>query len=194
MSAEPEIMTLEPGDALIIVDVQNDFLPGGALAVPHGDEVVPILNRYIALFQEQNLRIIATRDWHPDNHCSFVERGGIWPNHCIAETSGAAFAAGLNLPREALLISKGTTFRLEAYSGFEQTHLAEMLDTMKVVRLFIGGLATDYCVLNTIKDARKLGYETYFLKDASRAVNVQPGDGEKAEKEMAELGVEFLEL
>ncbi len=110
MNDAPQNLRLHPGDALIIVDVQNDFLPGGALAVPRGDEVIPVLNEYISIFKDHNLPIIATRDWHPPNHCSFTEHGGIWPTHCIAESHGAAFASGLELPRDALLISKGTAF------------------------------------------------------------------------------------
>lgn len=187
-------LKLYPGDALVIVDVQNDFLPGGSLAVPRGEEVIPVLNEYISIFQEHKLPIIATRDWHPPNHCSFTDHGGIWPTHCIADSSGAAFAKDLALPRDALLISKATTFRWEAYSGFEQTHLAEMLKEMNICRLFIGGLATDYCVLNTVKDALQHGFEVYFLSDASRAVNVNPGDGERAEREMQTLGANSVEL
>lgn len=194
MNAAPSNLTLYPGDALLIVDVQNDFLPGGALAVPRGDEVIPVLNEYISIFQDHQLPIIATRDWHPANHCSFTEHGGIWPAHCIAETNGAAFASGLELPKDALLISKATSFRSEAYSGFEQSHLADMLKEMKVCRLFVGGLATDYCVVNTVKDALQHGFEVYFLADASRAVNVNPGDGEIAEREMNLLGAKSVEL
>ncbi|MBA4147020.1 MAG: isochorismatase family protein [Verrucomicrobia bacterium] len=194
MNAAPQNLRLHPGDALIIVDVQNDFLPGGALAVPRGDEVIPVLNEYISIFKDHNLPIIATRDWHPPNHCSFTEHGGIWPTHCIAESHGAAFASGLELPRDALLISKGTAFRSEAYSGFEQTHLADMLKEMKVCRVFVGGLATDYCVLNTVKDALQHSFEAYFLADASRAVDVNTGDGENAEREMNALGAQSVEL
>jgi hypothetical protein len=107
MNAEPQHLTLGPGDALIVVDVQNDFLPGGTLAVPQGDEVIPVLNEYIAMFEEEKLPIIATRDWHPENHCSFTERGGIWPTHCIADTEGAAFHEELKLAKDTLAHLQG---------------------------------------------------------------------------------------
>jgi len=194
MSNESKPLVLHPGDALIVVDVQNDFLPGGALPVQRGDEVIPVLNEYIAIFKDHNLPIIATRDWHPPNHCSFTENGGIWPRHCVADTPGAAFASRLQLPKDALLISKGTNHRTEAYSGFEGTHLADLLKEMNIVRVFVGGLATDYCVLNTVKDALQHNLLTYFLSDASRAVNVHPDDGLNAEREMNQLGAESVEL
>ena len=183
-------ITMTPGDALIIVDVQNDFLPGGSLAVKHGEEVVPRLNRYIALFQAKGLPIFATRDWHPANHCSFQAQGGMWPPHCIADTPGAAFSAQLDLPPDARIISKATTPDKEAYSGFEETELESLLRAANVKRLFVGGLATDYCVLNTVKDARLRNYPTFLLDDAVRAVNVHPADQRLALEEMMRLGAE----
>ena len=179
---------LGKGDALVIVDVQRDFLPGGALAVPRGDEVVPVLNGYIRLFRDKGLPIIATRDWHPPNHCSFKEQGGPWPPHCVQGTPGAQFAPGLELPRDVIIISKATRPQEEAYSGFEGTDMDEKLKALGVKRLFVGGLATDYCVLGTVKDALKLGYRVYLLLDAIRAVDVNPGDGERAIEEMKSLG------
>ena len=176
------------GDALIIVDVQNDFLPGGALAVPQGDEVVSVLKRYAALFATLGLPVFATRDWHPRNHCSFRERGGPWPAHCVAGTQGAQFAAGLKLPSGARVVSKATTPEQDAYSGFAATDLDAMLRQENVHRVFVGGLATDYCVLNTVRDARVLGYEVVLLQDAIRAVDVKPGDGLRAQEEMKRLG------
>ncbi len=179
---------LGKGDALVIVDVQRDFLPGGALAVPRGDEVVPVLNGYIRLFRDKGLPIIATRDWHPPNHCSFKKQGGPWPPHCVQDTPGAQFAPGLELPRDVIIISKATRPQEEAYSGFEGTDMDEKLKALGVKRLFVGGLATDYCVLSTVKDALKLGYRVYLLLDAIRAVDVNPGDGERAIEEMKSLG------
>ena len=176
------------GDALVIVDVQRDFLPGGALAVPRGDEVVPVLNSYIRLFRDKGLPIIATRDWHPPNHCSFKKQGGPWPPHCVQDTPGAQFAPGLELPRDVIIISKATRPQEEAYSGFHGTDMDERLKALGVKRLFVGGLATDYCVLSTVKDALKLGYRVYLLLDAIRAVDVNPGDGERAIEEMKSLG------
>ena len=178
----------QTGDALLIVDVQNDFLPGGSLAVPHGDEVVAALNRYLKVFYMQNLPVYATRDWHPAQHCSFLAQGGPWPPHCVANTSGASIAAPLQLPPATVIISKATTEKQDAYSGFEGTDLHRKLHASRIRRLFIGGLATDYCVLNTVRDALKLGYEVFLLADAIRAVDVQPGDGQRAEKEMLGLG------
>jgi len=176
------------GDALVIVDLQNDFLPGGALPVRGGDEVVPVLNRYIALFTAGRLPVFATRDWHPSDHCSFVDYGGIWPPHCIASTEGAAFAPALALPTDTVIISKATSREEDVYSGFEGTDLTSRLRQAAVTRLFVGGLATDYCVLNTVRDGVKEGFHVVLLRDAIRAVNVRPGDGKKAESEMEALG------
>jgi nicotinamidase/pyrazinamidase len=181
-------LRLREGDALIVVDVQNDFLPGGNLEVQQGDEVVPAFNQYIEAFQSKNLPIYATRDWHPPGHSSFQEKGGPWPPHCIADSEGAQFGPDLSLPANAVVISKGTEMDKDAYSGFEVTDLDERLGFLSINRLFIGGLATDYCVLNTVKDALKLGHKVFLLQDAIRAVNVNSGDGEKAIKEMTDLG------
>ncbi len=177
-----------PGDALIVVDVQKDFLPGGSLAVPRGDEVVPVLNRYMEIFSSRGLPVFATRDWHPPEHCSFTEQGGPWPSHCVAGSEGAAFAADLHLPADAVIISKATEPERDAYSGFQGTDLAQRLREAGVRRVFVGGLATDYCVLNTVRDALAEGFEVVLLEDAIRAVDVQPGDGEHAVKEMLDAG------
>jgi nicotinamidase/pyrazinamidase len=181
---------LSSGDALIIVDVQNDFLPGGALAVPDGDAVLPLLNSYIAAFQKHELPIYATRDWHTPDHCSFQAQGGIWPPHCVAGTLGADFAPQLKLPEadQFVIISKATQPDKDAYSGFQETDLAEWLHKERVRRLFIGGLATDYCVLNTVRDALTHGFKVILLEDAIRPVNRQPDDGVKAIQEMHQRG------
>lgn len=187
--SKPHKLTLNPSDALIVVDVQNDFLLGGSLAVPGGDEVVPKLNHYIAAFQAKRLPIFATRDWHPPNHCSFKPYGGPWPPHCVAGTRGAAFAPGLKLPASTAVITlKGTEPDRDAYSGFEVTDLDVRLRAVGVHRLLVGGLATEYCVFHTVKDGLALGYAVFLLQDAIRAVNVQPDDGRKAEDEMIRLG------
>ena len=183
-----DLIRLKKGDALIIVDLQNDFLAGGSLAVPHGEEVIPVLNQYRGAFQAKSLPIFATRDWHPPNHCSFKAQGGPWPPHCIAETEGAQFARELILPSSAVIISTATDPDKEAYSGFNGTDLDERLRSVHIRRLFIGGLATDYCVLNTVKDAIERSYKVCLLQDAVRAVNVNPDDGKKAEEEMFRLG------
>ena len=190
----PDHAELKPGDALIVVDVQNDFLPGGRLGVPHGDEVVPVLNRYARLFAGKGLPVYATRDWHPPDHCSFESRGGRWPVHCVAGSPGAAFAPGLDLPLGSTVVHKATAPDRDAYSGFEGTDLHEQLREAGVGRVFVGGLATDYCVLKTVRDALARGYETYLLADAVRAVNADPQDGATAEAEMRQLGARPVTL
>jgi len=177
-----------PGDALLVVDVQNDFLPGGALGVQRGDEVVPPLNRMIRGWLDRGWPIVFTRDWHPPGHCSFHAQGGPWPVHCVAGTPGARFAATLLVPAGALITSKATDPRHEAYSAFEGTGLAEHLRRAGVSRVFIGGLATDYCVRATGADARALGFDLTVLTDAVRAVDVNPGDGDRALQELAAGG------
>jgi nicotinamidase/pyrazinamidase len=185
------------GDALLVVDVQRDFLPGGALAVGDGDAVVPVLNRYIALAQRRAMPVFASRDWHPTKHCSFKAQGGTWPDHCVAGTPGAEFAPGLELPREATVISKATSEDADAYSAFAGTDLARELRDRGVKRLLVGGLATEYCVLNSVRDALKEGFAVLLLADAIRAVNVKQGDGERARREMEQAGavpVEYADL
>lgn len=181
-------VTLATGDALIVTDIQYDFLPGGSLAVLHSDEVIPVLNRYIALFRAKGLPIFATRDWHPANHCSFHAQGGPWPPHCVAGTPGAAFSDKLDLPEKVLIISKATHPEREAYSSFEGTELNQLLQEHGIRRLFVGGLTTDYCILNTVKDALRSNYAAFFLEDAIRAVDVTPGDGDRAVEEMLRVG------
>jgi nicotinamidase/pyrazinamidase len=180
--------------ALVIVDVQNDFLPGGRLAVPRGDEVVPVLNRYVAAFVQEHLPIFATRDWHPPDHCSFKAQGGPWPAHCVMQTEGAAFSSSLRLPSATAIISKGTEPQREAYSGFEGTDLEARLHLDSIGCLYVGGLATDYCVLNTVKDGLRKGFKVVLLRDAIRAVNILPSDGASAEEEMLRLGAVEFEL
>lgn len=178
----------EAGDALIVVDMQNDFLPGGRLPVPRGDEVVPVLKRVLAAFVRARLPVFATRDWHPANHCSFREQGGPWPPHCVQGSPGARFAPGLGLPPDAVTVSTADTPEREAYSSFDGTDLARRLRAAGVRRLWVGGLATDYCVLCTVRDARAAGFEVLLLTDAVRAIDVQPGDGERAVEEMRRAG------
>lgn len=182
------------GDALIIVDVQVDFCPGGALPVPEGDKIVPVLNEYIRKFRAAGALIVATRDWHPPNHISFKSQGGPWPPHCIQGTRGAEFHPDLRLPEDALIISKATDPLKEAYSGFEGTGLADRLREAGVKRVFVGGLATEYCVKDTILDAVRHGFETFLLEDAVRGIDVKPGDVERAIKEMLERGVKKITL
>lgn len=180
--------------ALIAVDVQKDFCPGGALSVPDGDRVVPVLNRYIGVFRRVGAPIIATRDWHPSDHCSFQSQGGPWPVHCVQGSKGAEFHPQLELPEEAVVFSKGDDKKRDAYSGFQGTNLKDHLSEKGIRRILVGGLATDYCVKNTVLDGLKNGFEVYFLADASRAVNIHPEDGEKAEQECLAAGAKMLKF
>jgi nicotinamidase/pyrazinamidase len=193
-SPDQERWKVEPGDVLLVTDIQNDFLSGGSLAVAGGDEVIPVLNRYIDEFVAHGQPVYATRDWHPEGHCSFHAQGGPWPVHCVAGTHGAEFSSLLKLPPDTTVISKATLQDQEAYSSFQGTDLASRLRAAGTRRLFIGGLTTDYCVLNSVKDARRLGYEVFVLADAIRAVDVEPGDGQRAEAEMASLGARRVTL
>jgi nicotinamidase/pyrazinamidase len=177
-------------DALIIVDVQNDFCPGGALPVPEGDQVIPVLNDYIKIFKKANATIFATRDWHPPNHISFKAQGGPWPPHCVQNSEGAKFHPDLKLPSDTTIVSKAMDPLREAYSGFDGTELANTLNKQGATRVFVGGLATDYCVKNTVLDARKLGFEAVLLLDAIRGINAEPGDVAKAIDKMVKSGAE----
>jgi len=177
-----------PGDALIIADIQNDFLPGGALGIAGGDRIIPALQTYITRFQSHNLPIVLTRDWHPVNHCSFREQGGPWPVHCIAGSPGSLPPSNFSAPPTAVIVQKATAPEKEAYSAFQDTTLHEQLRAQGVRRVFVGGLATDYCVLNTVKDALALGYDVCLLLDGIQAVNRHSDDGRKAIDEMIRLG------
>jgi nicotinamidase/pyrazinamidase len=187
-------ITLQPHDALLVVDIQRDFLPGGALGVRGGDEIVPVLNRYIAIARRRGMPVIATRDWHPADHCSFRARGGPWPEHCVQNTPGAAFSPQLDLPDDALIVSKATRADEEAYSTFSGTGLGQRLHEAGVTRVLIGGLATDYCVRYSARDALAEGFEVILLEDAVRAVDVQPGDGDRAKQDMKASGAASARL
>jgi nicotinamidase/pyrazinamidase len=191
-------ISLTPHDALLIADIQNDFLPGGALGIRGGEEILPILEDYIRRFHRGGHPIILTRDWHPHDHCSFVPRGGVWPVHCVAGSPGSLPPTSFPTPGSAIIIYKATDRNQEAYSAFQNTSLDRQLRDLAIRRLFVGGLATDYCVLNTVKDARKEGYDVCLLMDGIKAVNLVPNDGRRAEEEMINLGampvrVEMLE-
>lgn len=176
---------IQETDALILVDVQNDFCPGGALAVPDGDQVVEPLNRVSEWFP----LVVATQDWHPPHHASFRAQGGPWPPHCVAGTVGAELHPALNVGAIDLNVKKAIQPDQEAYSGFDgEPDLAELLSTQGVKRVFVGGLATDYCVKATVLDALKQGFEAVVLTDAIRGVDVEPGDSEKALQEMQAAG------
>ena len=180
---------LQRDDALIVVDVQRDFLPGGALGVAGGESVIPVLNRCIAQFVRHGMPVYATRDWHPPDHCSFRTRGGPWPPHCLADSAGAQFAAALELPADAHVVSKATSREAEAYSGFQGTDLATCVRQDGCRRVVIGGLATEYCVRATALDALQQGFAVVVLQDAIRPVDASPGDGARALAELMARGV-----
>ncbi len=194
MAEDQRRFEVAKGDALILVDAQNDFFEGGSLAVQGANEILPAVNKTIALFHSKGLPIFATRDWHPLEHCSFKAQGGPWPPHCVAGSKGALFHPGIHLPDSTAVISTATTEEKEAYSGFEGTDLTERLRAAGINRLVIGGLATDYCVLHTVKDALKNGFDVFLLLDAVKAVNVAPDDGKKAIQEMIKLGSLAIDL
>ena len=181
---------------LVIVDVQNDFCPGGALSVPGGDEVIPKINSWVKRFQEAKLPVVYTQDWHPKNHCSFRENGGIWPPHCVQGTRGAELHPDLIM--DGTIFRKGFLPDKEAYSGFDGTlegkpgnpALGQWLRENGVKRLYVGGLATDYCVKATVLDGLKQGFQVILIRQGVRAVNVNLGDGDRAIEEMVRSGAE----
>ena len=181
-------MKLTTEDALLIVDVQNDFLPGGSLAVPDSDQIIEPVNRCIAIFKELGLPIYASRDYHPADHISFVDQGGDWPPHCVAGTRGVDFSSALDLPENAEIISKATRQDKDAYSALDGTGLPEKLNQAKVRRVFVCGLATDYCVAASARDLLKEQLEVVILSDGVRGVNIQPGDSDRAREELTRLG------
>ena len=179
--------------ALVVVDVQNDFCPGGSLAVPGGDEVVPILNEYAQRFARANLPIYATRDWHPERTSHFQEFGGVWPPHCVAGTTGAEFHPKLKLPEATIVVSKGKGTEEDAYSAFqaEEDSGVSFIDSLKrhgIEHLYVGGLATDYCVQSSVHDALAQGFKVTLLEDAVRGVDIEAGDSERELRKMREAG------
>ena len=177
--------------ALIVVDVQNDFCPGGALAVPHGDEVVEPLNKLIDEFLERGEPVYKSRDWHPPVTKHFAAYGGTWPVHCVQNTKGAEFHPALRDDPRIIVISKGLADK-DSYSAFDETDLASQLREQDVEEVVVGGLATDYCVKNTVLDALKNGFKVKAVTDAMSAVELHPGDGERAIKEMRDAGAEII--
>ena len=185
-------MESETRKALIVVDVQNDFCPGGSLAVAHGDEVVAPLNKLMKEFLDRGEPVFKTRDWHPEKTKHFKLYGGTWPIHCVQNTRGAEFHPDLLEDPRVTVISKGFDEKADGYSGFDGTNLAQLLREDGVKEVWVGGLATDYCVKQTVLDARREGFEVKALADAMRAVNVTPKDGAEALDEMREAGAEIV--
>lgn len=186
-------MNVRPTDALIVVDMQNDFCPGGALAVDGGDAIIPAINTLAKRFNH----CIFTRDWHPADHCSFSDDpqfvDGSWPAHCVQDTPGAAFHPDLEVPDDAWIVSKATTPEREAYSDFDNTSLAADLRERGVDRLFVCGIATDYCVKATALDGVQQGFPVVLLVDLCRAVDNPKGSGDAAVDEMKLAGVALAE-
>jgi len=178
--------------ALIVVDVQNDFCPGGSLAVPHGDEVIAPLNKLSREFLEHGEPVFKTRDWHLAQTKHFADYGGAWPVHCVQQTKGAEFHPDLIDDVHIRVISKGLGDE-DCYSGFDGTDLALQLHRLGVEEVWVGGLATDYCVKNTVLDALTEGFRVIALKDAMRPVELQPGDGDRALTAMREAGAQIVE-
>jgi len=176
-------------DGLIVVDVQNDFCPGGALAVPDGDAVIEPINRLM----EQFRFVVATRDWHPPDHASFAAQGGRWPVHCVAETGGAQLHPRLHSSQIDAIVDKGRGREDPGYSGFEKTELERLLRERGVDTVHVSGLALDYCVRATALDARRAGFAVVLHRAATRAINAEPGDEERTLRELREAGVEVVE-
>lgn len=185
--------------ALLVVDVQNDFCPGGALAIPGGDKIIPRINKYIKIFSKKKLPVFFTRDWHPKNTGHFKKFGGVWPVHCIQNTKGAAFHPKLKLSKGAILLYKGIYPDREGYSAFEAEtqsgmSLLNLLELFGIKEIYVAGLATDYCVKFTTHEAIKAGFKVKILSDAVRGVNLKPGDSEDALKEMVRSGARKITL
>lgn len=182
--------------ALLVVDVQRDFCEGGALAVPDGDRVVPVLNRCLADAVQHGLHIYASRDWHPAVSDHFKAYGGLWPPHCVQDTDGARFHPDLELPPPTIVITKGDDPRREGYSAFDGhtadgVSLADDLRARRIVQLYVGGLATDFCVRESVLDARRAGVRVAVLQDAVAGIDVHSGDSDRAFADMREAGAEF---
>lgn len=182
-------MTVEPTDALLIVDVQNTFCPGGTLPVSGGDAVVDPINALLPLFAG---RVYASQDWHPADHCSFTAQGGIWPAHAVQHTEDAALHPALDRDAITRIVQKGTHAGRDAYSAFDGTNLADTLRAAEIDRVFIAGLATDYCVKASALDAINAGFEVVAIEDAMRAVDVVQGDGAAAIIAMREAGASMV--
>lgn len=186
--ARSPIPVPDAASVLLVTDVQNDFCPGGALGIPGGDAIIPRINAYVRYFQQAGASVIASRDWHPAGHCSFKDQGGPWPPHCIQGSWGSQFHPDLVLGTGVGIVSKATDPRREAYSAFEGTTLEERLQDLGSRTLYITGLATDYCVKNTVLDARRLGFQVVVLEDAVCGIDLEPGDSSRALDEMRQVG------
>ncbi|MGB3112129.1 MAG: nicotinamidase [Candidatus Omnitrophota bacterium] len=184
---------MKKNKALLVVDVQNDFCPGGALPVTDGDKTVPVLNKYIKIFSKKKLPVFASRDWHPRTTKHFKKYGGKWPSHCVQRTKGARFRPALKLPKNVIIISKGMDPGRDGYSAFHAASrgkkpFLDLLKKLGIEELYIGGLATDYCVKWSVLDALRSGFSVKLLTDAIKGVNVKPKDSEKSAALMVRRG------
>lgn len=185
--------------ALLVVDVQNDFCPGGALGVPEGDKIIPKINQYVKIFERKKLPIFVSRDWHPIQTSHFKDFGGVWPLHCVHNSRGAALNQKLKVPKSAIFLYKGMDPNKDAYSVFHAEDdkgmsFSRLLNLMKINEVYIAGLATDYCVKFTALDALKLKFKVKILTDAIKGVDLKPGDSEKAVKEIVKKGAKKITL
>jgi len=185
-------MEMHADSALVLVDIQCDYLPDGAVAIKRGEEVVEPASRMSKGFSERGLPVILTRVWHPAHHMSFREQGGKMPRHCVQDTHGAEFAADLEVPESAWIISKGTDPESTAVSAFENTDLAKRLQEAGVRALYVAGLATDSAVKKTVLDARDAGYDVFLIANACRGLNVHPSDSAGAVEEMMKKGTRVV--
>jgi nicotinamidase/pyrazinamidase len=190
---------MRPKKALLVVDVQNDFCPGGALGIPSGDKIIPKINKYIRAFVKKKLPIFATRDWHPVKTRHFRDFGGVWPAHCIHNTRGSLFHPELKLPKDAILLYKGMDPEKDSYSAFHAEDgngvaVAHILAKLGIKEIYIAGLATDYCVRFSARDALRHGFKVKILTDAIQGVNLKPKDSESAIKEMVKGGAKKITL
>lgn len=195
----PEDIKMDLKKALLVVDVQNDFCPDGALAVPEGDKIIPNINRYIKIFSGKGIPVFITRDWHPKDTKHFKKLGGTWPEHCIQDTKGAEFHPDLKAPADAVIVSKGMNPEEDSYSAFQAADsggrkLPDLLKDAGINELFIGGIATDYCVRYTALDALKAGFKVNVLTDAIKGVDLKPGDSKKAIEEIVSQGAILIDL
>jgi len=188
-----------PLKALLVVDVQNDFCPGGALGIKQADKIIPAINRYVKIFSARKIPVLATRDWHPKKTVHFKKYGGVWPEHCVKNTKGARFHPKLRLPKNAILLYKGIDPEKDSYSAFQAQDkkgviLPALIKKMRIGELYIAGLATDYCVRFTAKDAIRKRLKVNILIDAVKGVDLKAGDSVKAVREIKGLGAKSLTL
>jgi nicotinamidase/pyrazinamidase len=197
MVPEGGAVTKKGASALLVVDIQKDFCAGGALAAPGGDEIIPAVNRHIAAARSRDMPVYATRDWHPPTTSHFKEYGGVWPPHCVQGTEGAQFHRELKLPPDAIVVNKGDDPQRHGYSAFDghTSRGKTLLDDLRdrhITRVYLTGIATDYCVRESALDALKAGLEVRVVADAIAGIDVRPGDARRALDEIAAAGAQIV--